>query len=268
MGLPKRWRRAGPRRTCSAGWPTAGIQVTMIDALGLVLPGTPSVHDLDPGLLARLPPDLLDPPDEVMCFPAATALGASTVNLVHYMGPRLPVAVSWPRRSPGCAAVPHHLACGFAWSFSRRAVSQTSRSPSPSWRHAARTTLPSCLTSSTSIDRTAPWRTCEACRRGPSPGSRSVTGSPPPGPLHVPFSGRLLPGDGRIPLHEFVEAGPGKQPTGDDRHRGAQRRTAEPAVGGCGGPAGCRSHHVANQLRLSGRWKPGTDPRSRRPCYG
>src|SRR5262249_31334464 len=71
----------------------AGIAVTMIDALTHVFPGMPAVSELDAGLRARLPPDVLDPPDEAPCFRAATALGASIVNVTHYLGRSRPADV-------------------------------------------------------------------------------------------------------------------------------------------------------------------------------
>ncbi len=69
----------------------AGIEVTMIDALITALPGRPLSADLDPELRARLPIDVTDPPDEATCFRAATALGASIVNVTHYLGQPLPL---------------------------------------------------------------------------------------------------------------------------------------------------------------------------------
>ena len=65
----------------------------MIDAHITALPGRPSSSDLDPDLRARLPIDVTDPPDEAKCFRAATTLGASTVNVTHYLGHPLPVDV-------------------------------------------------------------------------------------------------------------------------------------------------------------------------------
>jgi len=70
----------------------AGIAVTMIDAIAGALPGTLERADAD--TRTRLPPDALDPVPEAECFRTATVLGASIVNLTHYLGRSLPLEIA------------------------------------------------------------------------------------------------------------------------------------------------------------------------------
>ena len=89
----RRSSRAGARPPFNRVLADADIAVTMIDGLSTALPGTPLPSELEASVRARMPPDVLYPPSEEMCFRAATALGASILNVAHYMGRPLPVDV-------------------------------------------------------------------------------------------------------------------------------------------------------------------------------
>ena len=57
------------------------------------------------------------------------------------------------------------------------------------------------------IGPTARSRTCPGYRPTPSPGSRSSDRIPPrSGSPHVPFQGRCLPGEARLPLRDLIRA--------------------------------------------------------------
>jgi sugar phosphate isomerase/epimerase len=184
----------------------AGIAVTMIDAHTTALPGTPTAEDLDAAVRSRLPPDVLDPPDEETCFRAATALGASIVNVTHYMGPPLPRDVLAEAVAGVCRrAAPMGLTICLEFF-------PDSGLPDLPF---ARSVVEACGEANASIlldvfhlDRSG--GTIEDVR-GLPPGA--IAGiqlsdriAPPPGTPHVPLSGRQLPGAGRLPLHDLVAA--------------------------------------------------------------
>ncbi len=184
----------------------AGIEVTMIDALITALPGRPLSADLDPELRARLPIDVTDPPDEATCFRAATALGASIVNVTHYLGQPLPLDAMAGALAGVCRrAAPLGL---------RICLEFFPDSGLPDITF-AQSVIEACGESNASLlldlfhlDRSG--GTVEDIRRLPA---RAIAGiqlsdrrRPPPGTPHVPFGGRRLPGDGELPLRELVEA--------------------------------------------------------------
>jgi sugar phosphate isomerase/epimerase len=196
------WSEAALRRRLA----NAGITVTMIDAHITALPGRPRTSDLDADLRARLPPDVLDPPDEAMCFRAATALGAAIVNVAHYMGSPLPSEVLADAVTGICRrAAPLGLqicleffpdsglpdlpftqtvveACGEANAAILLDVFHLDRSGGSIDN--IRCLPPGAIAGIQLSDRTPP----------------------PPGTPHVPFSGRRLPGEGQLPLRQLVEA--------------------------------------------------------------
>ena len=198
-----------------AGWTEAALQrrladaeiaVTMIDALTHALPGMRPVSDLDLRVRERLPPDVLEPPDERTCFRAATALGASIVNVTHYMGRSLPVAVLADALG-GVArrAAPLGL---------RLSVEFFPDSGLPDL-HVAQAVIDACGEANTGLlldvfhlDRSG--GTVDDVRRLPPGAIAGIQLSdrrrPPQGTGHVPFGGRLVPGEGELPLHELVEA--------------------------------------------------------------
>jgi sugar phosphate isomerase/epimerase len=183
----------------------AGIAVTMIDAHTTALPGTPTAEELDAAVRSRLPADVLDPPDEAMCFHAATALGASIVNVTHYMGPPLPSEVLAEAVAGVCRrAAPLGLTICLEFfpdsglpdlPFTRSVVEACGEANA------------SILLDVFHLDRSG--GTIEDVRRlppGAIAGIQLSDRTSPPGTPHVPLSGRQLPGAGRLPLRDVVAA--------------------------------------------------------------
>jgi len=182
----------------------AGIAVTMIDAITDALPG--ALELADDHVRARLPPDALDPIPEAECFHTAAALGASIVNLTHYMGRSLPVEVAADAVAAVCRrAAPHGL---------RICLEFFPDSGLPDLQF-AQAVVAACgepnagvLLDVFHLDRSG--GTVDDVRRLPPGAIEGIQLSdrrrPPPGTAHVPLSGRLLPGDGELPLRALVEA--------------------------------------------------------------
>jgi sugar phosphate isomerase/epimerase len=185
----------------------AGMTVTMIDGLSTALPGTPLPSELDPNVRARMPPDVLYPPSEEMCFRAATALGASIVNVAHYMGRPLPVDVLADALAGVCQrAAPLGLTICLEF-FPDSGVPDLA---------VAQSIVEACGEANVGVlldvfhlDRSG--GTVDDVRRlppGALPGIQlSDRRRTPPGTAHVPMSGRELPGDGELPLRDLIEAG-------------------------------------------------------------
>ena len=182
----------------------AGIAVTMIDAITDSLPGALELADAE--VRRRLPPDALDPIPETECFRAANVLGASIVNLTHYMGRSLPVDVAADAVGAVCRrAAPLGL---------RVCLEFFPDSGLPDLQF-AQAVVEACgepnagvLLDVFHLDRSG--GTVDDIRRLPPGAIAGIQLSdrlrPPPGTAHVPLSGRLLPGDGELPLRELVEA--------------------------------------------------------------
>jgi sugar phosphate isomerase/epimerase len=185
---------------------TAGITVTMIDAHITALPGRPKTSDLDNDLRTQLPPDVLDPPDEAMCFRAATALGASIVNVTHYLGSPLPSEVL-----AGAVAGICQRAAPLGLQICLEFFPDSGLPDLPF----AQSVVEACGEPNAAIlldvfhlDRSG--GTIDNIRRLPPGALAGIQLSdrtrPPPGTAHVPFSGRKLPGEGQLPLRQLVEA--------------------------------------------------------------
>jgi sugar phosphate isomerase/epimerase len=202
QALNSGWTESALRRRLA----DAGIAVTMFDALTHALPGMPTVADLDPALVARLPPELIDPPDESMCFQATTALGATIVNVTHYMGRSLPVEVLADAVGGVCRrAAPLGL---------RICVEFFPESGFPDLPF-AQSVVEACGEANAAVlldvfhlDRSG--GSVDDIRRLPPGAIAGIQLSdrkrPAPGSGHVPLSGRELPGHGELPLRELVEA--------------------------------------------------------------
>jgi sugar phosphate isomerase/epimerase len=184
----------------------AGLRVTMIDALTKGLPGLPGPETLDPGLRAILPPDAIDPPEESVVFAAAEGLEAPWVNIAHFRGRPVPFeemaeAIGGVCRRASARGV------GVALEF----VPGTGLPDLPfAQRIAQACGEPNCRLT---LD---PWHLdrsggdVEDVRALP-PGA--IAGvqlcdrtRPPPGTPYVPMSGRDLPGEGELPLHNLLRA--------------------------------------------------------------
>jgi len=202
-------------RALDAGWTEAALQgrlsdarmtVTMIDALTHALPGMRPISDLDASMLERLPPDVLDPPDEPMCFRAATVLGASVVNVTHYMGRATPTALLADALG-GAARRAAELGLRLSLEF-------FPDSGLPDIR-VAQSVIEACgeanvglLLDVFHLDRSG--GTVDDVRRLPPGAIAGIQLSdrtrPAPGAAHAPLGGRSLPGEGELPLRELVEA--------------------------------------------------------------
>jgi sugar phosphate isomerase/epimerase len=182
----------------------AGIEVTMIDAIAGALPG--ALERADDAVRQRLPPDALDPTPEDECLGTATVLGASIVNLTHYLGRSLPIGVAADAVGGVCRrAAP--LGIRICLEFIpdsglpdlpfAQAVVEACGEPNAS-----------VLLDVFHLDRSG--GTVDDIRRLPPNAIAGIQLSdrrrPPPGTAYVPLSGRLLPGDGELPLRELVEA--------------------------------------------------------------
>jgi sugar phosphate isomerase/epimerase len=209
-------------RALDAGWTEAalqrrlgdaGIAVTMVDALTDALPGVPAFSDLDPAVQSRLPPDLSNPPDEATCFRTATALGASVVNVTHYMGQPVPLDVLADAVGGICRrAAPHGLRICLEF------IPDSGIPDLPS----ARSIVEACgepnaavLLDVFHLDRSG--GTVDDIRGLPpdaiagiqlSDRTRSASAT-----NHIPLSGRQMPGEGDLPLRALVEAALENSPT-------------------------------------------------------
>jgi len=202
QALDAGWTEAALQRRLA----DAGIAVTMIDALTHALPGMRPVSDLDAAVQERLPPEVLDPPDEPTCFRAATVLGASIVNVTHYMGRPTPTA----RLADALGGVARRAAeLGL-----RLSLEFFPDSGLPDIR-VAQSVVEACgeanvglLLDVFHLDRSD--GTVEDVRRLPPGAIAGIQLSdrtrPAPGTGHVPLGGRSLPGEGELPLSALVEA--------------------------------------------------------------
>lgn len=182
----------------------ARVTVTMIDGLNHGLPGIPPPESLDAETRAIMPPDVLDPPDAASCLHAASALGASILNVIAYRGNIVPVERMAEAVSAICRSAAD-LGMGIALEF-------VPESGIPDLPHARRV-----------------WEACnqpncgillDTFHLGRSGGTVEDVLSLPKGAIaavqisdreagahgHVPFGGRLMPGDGDLPLCGLVNA--------------------------------------------------------------
>jgi sugar phosphate isomerase/epimerase len=184
----------------------AGVKVTMIDCLHEGLPGVPPVETIDPVLRAAYPPDIFKPVDEETCFRAAEVLDTNVVNLNHYRGTLLPLdrmaeAVSKICRRAGkrglTIALEFIADTGLPSLPFAQAVAEACGEPNCS------IVLDFCH-----LDRSG--GTVEDVRRLPPGAIANIQISdrtpPLPGSVYVPMTGRQMPGKGRLPLRDLMEA--------------------------------------------------------------
>jgi sugar phosphate isomerase/epimerase len=185
----------------------AGITVTMVDALTSSLPGVPAAADLEPGLRARVPADVLDPPDEATCLRTATGLGAPILNVTHYLGPPLSVEVL----ADAVAGI-----CRRAAPFGLRICLEFFPNSGLRDLPFTQSVVEACgepnaavLLDVFHLDRSG--GTVDDIRRLPQgaiAGIQLSDRTPPPGgdTPYVPMTGRQLPGEGRLPLGDLIQA--------------------------------------------------------------
>jgi sugar phosphate isomerase/epimerase len=184
----------------------AGVRVTQIDALQKGMPGAATAESFAPALRARMPADAIDPPDEAAVFRAAAGLEAAWVNVALFGGSPTP----FEEMVEGVAAACRRAAArgfGLALEF----VPET---PLPdigySWKVIAATAEPNCRLTLDfwHLDRSG--GTIDDIRQLPSNALGGLQlddrTRPPPGAPYVPMSGRELPGEGELPLHELTRA--------------------------------------------------------------
>ncbi|MGB8364551.1 MAG: sugar phosphate isomerase/epimerase family protein [Rhizomicrobium sp.] len=184
----------------------AGVQVTMVDALTEGLPGLSTLDISDPKLRALLPSDVFFPPDQDTCLHAAEALEASFINVTHF----------------GRKPVPLEEMTGAIGAVCRRA---RARGLQVALEFVPGTGLPD-LVSADVVARSCGEPNCRITldpwhldRSGGSvedvvrllPGSLAGVQlcdriPEQPGDVYVPMSGRIMPGEGQLPLVELVRA--------------------------------------------------------------
>jgi sugar phosphate isomerase/epimerase len=182
------------------------VEVTMIDALTHVLPGVPPPESLDDATRAVMPPDVLHPPDEETVFRAAEVLGASIVNLTHYLGVPVPLEQLADAIAGICARARERglqIALEFIPGTGLADLRFTQAVIDACGAQNCGLTL-----DFFHLDRSG--GTAEDVRRLPPDAISGVQLSdrvpPPPGTAHVPFQGRVMPGQGHLPLHDLVRA--------------------------------------------------------------
>lgn len=184
----------------------AGVRVTMVDALTKGLPGVAGPESLDPALRAILPRDAIDPPDEETCLRSAEALGARFVNVAHFRGRPVPLEEMADAIGHVC-----RRAAARGLSVALEFIPGTGL---PDLSHARqvieRCGEPNCRITVDfwHLDRSG--GTLEDLRQLPA---GMIAGlqlcdrvPPPPGTPYIPMSGRDLPGEGQLPLHDLVRA--------------------------------------------------------------
>jgi sugar phosphate isomerase/epimerase len=191
----------------------AHIAVTMVDALTHALPGMRDVSGLGADVLARLPPEVLDPPDEATCFRTATELGAPVLNVTHYMGDPVPLDVMADAVGDvSRRAAPRGLRLCLEF------IPDTGIPDLPF----AQALVEACGEPNVAIlldvfhlDRSG--GTVDDVRRLPPDAIAGIQLSdrtrPVPGTGHVPLGGRQLPGEGEMPLRDLLAAALDNSPT-------------------------------------------------------
>jgi len=183
----------------------AGVEVRMIDALTGALPG---VSTLDPGDPNQryLPREAFFPPDEESCFRAAEVLEAPFVNVTHF-GRKPPPREVMREALTGVCRRAAERGLGIALEFipgtglpdvvTADAIARECDEPNCAltldpwhWERAGGTL--------DDVRGLAPgaFAGMQLCDRIPQP----------PDAPYTPMSGRLMPGEGRLPLIELVQA--------------------------------------------------------------
>ena len=184
----------------------AGLRVTMIDALTDGLPGLSTPQIADPERRKFLPADVFFPPSQQSCLDAAEALEAPYVNVTHFGGRPLPLAemtaaIATICRRAGARGL--QVALEFVPGTGLGDVATAAAIAASCGEPNCRITLdPWHLDRSggTVADIVAlpanALAGMQLCDRIPEP----------PGTPYVPMSGRLLPGEGQLPLEQLVRA--------------------------------------------------------------
>lgn len=182
----------------------AGIEVTMIDALNNGLPGVPSPDILSDEERKLMPPDVLHPVPEADCLRTASALGARLLNVVAYRGDLVSVDQMAEAVSGICRRAATHgvtVALEFLPDSGMPDIIRAQQV-----REACGEPNCGILLDAYHLDRSGD--SVEEIRLLP-PGAipaiqisdrkRSAAGN-------VPLGGRLMPGEGELPLNALVTA--------------------------------------------------------------
>jgi sugar phosphate isomerase/epimerase len=184
----------------------AHVRVTQLDCLSKGLPGAPSPEDLTPEMRAILSPDGINPSDEELVFQSVEALEAPWVNISLFRHGPVPFeemaeAVGGVCRRAGARGF------GVALEFNPT-------TPIPDIGYAQRI-AEACGEKNCAITLDY-WHldrsdgTAEDIRKLPPNALGGVQINdrirPAPGTPYVPQSGRNLPGEGELPLHDLVRA--------------------------------------------------------------
>jgi len=183
-----------------------GIEVTMIDALTHALPGIPPPESLDRVTRAAMPPDVLYPPDEETVFRAAEVLGASIINVTHYLGVPVPIEQLAESISGMCRRA-NDRGLQIALEF----IPDTGLPNLPFTQAVVESCgEPNCGITLDFFHLDRSGGTEEDVGRLPPGAIAGVQVSdrvrPPPRTAHVPFHGRCLPGEGQLPLRNLMRA--------------------------------------------------------------
>ncbi len=182
----------------------AGVTVTLIDGLSSGLPGMPDPASMDGETRARMPPDVLEPPGEELCFRTAGELGAGMLNVAAYRGSQVPLEVMADAIGGICRrAAPHGILVELEF---------LPESGIPDIGHAVRL-IELCgeANCGLTLDVFHLGRSgggAEDIRRLPKDiiGGIQIGDRDPGQGAHVPMGGRMLPGEGGLPLNEMVQA--------------------------------------------------------------
>jgi sugar phosphate isomerase/epimerase len=183
----------------------AGVTVRVIDGLSHALPGKYLLREDDPRL-AHLPREVFHPPSEEECLRACAELEAPLLSVAHFGHEPVPPGPIAERVGEICCRAARHgvtLALEF--------VPDTGLADLPTAGWIARNCgEPNC---GVLLD---PWHwsrtrgTLEQVR-ALEPGALVAMQlcdriAEPEGTLYTPMAGRLMPGEGELPLYELVEA--------------------------------------------------------------
>ena len=181
----------------------AGITVSMIDGLNNGLPGVPDPDSLAPAIRAVMPPDVLRPAALPACLRAANALGAGMLNVIAYRAAPVPIEEM--------SGALDRIAARAAAAGVRLALEFLPDSGVPDIDHARRL-IAACaggcgITLDVfHLDRSG--GTVDDVRRL-APGAVAciqISDRDAGGAENGPLGGRMMPGDGNLPLRELVAA--------------------------------------------------------------
>ncbi len=182
----------------------AGIEVSMIDALTHGLPGVTAPETWDAATRASMPADALNPPNLAICLETALALGAKILNVVAYRGAVAPVSEMAEAITAICRRA--------AGSGIQIVLEFLPESGIPDIHH-ARQVLEACgqpnvgmLLDVFHLGRTG--GTVDDVRRlAPRTiTSIQISDRNPSDAKHIPYGGRLMPGEGKLPLRALIAA--------------------------------------------------------------